>query len=81
MSAVSEYIPAIQLDAHMLARLDVLSAFTRVALENHYNRPVVDDSLVIEFNEARHPVIERQLPASGAVIYPTVYHFRMTPRR
>ncbi len=62
VSAVSEYIPAIQLDAHMLARLDVLSAFTRVALENHYNRPVVDDSLVIEFNEARHPVIERQLP-------------------
>ncbi len=68
VSAVSEYIPAIQLDAHMLARLDVLSAFTRVALENHYNRPVVDDSLVIEFNEARHPVIERQLPASEPYI-------------
>ena len=62
VAAVAEYIPAIQLDAHMLARLDVLSSFTRVAMENHYNRPVVDDSLAIELNEARHPVIERQLP-------------------
>jgi DNA mismatch repair protein MutS len=62
VAAVAEYIPAIQLDAHMLARLDVLSAFTRVAQENHYNRPVVDDSLTIELHEARHPVIEKQLP-------------------
>ena len=46
----------------MLARLDVLNAFTRVALENRYNRPVVDDSLELKLVEARHPVIERQLP-------------------
>ena len=68
VAAISEYIPAIQLDAHLLARLDVLSAFTRVAQENHYNRPVVDDSLVIELQEARHPVIEKQLPAGEPYI-------------
>ncbi|WP_295730909.1 DNA mismatch repair protein MutS [uncultured Muribaculum sp.] len=68
VAAVAEYIPAIQLDAHMLARLDVLASFTRVAMENHYNRPVVDDSLTIELHEARHPVIERQLPAGEPYI-------------
>lgn len=58
---VARYIQAIQLDASLMARLDCLSAFTRVAIENRYNRPVVDDSLDIELTEARHPVIEREL--------------------
>ena len=59
---VAQYIPALQLDASMLARLDVLNAFTRVALENRYCRPVIDDSLELKLVEARHPVIEKQLP-------------------
>ncbi len=62
VSRLAEYIPAIQLDASMIARLDCLSAFTRVAMENRYNRPVVDDSLAIDIVEGRHPVIEKQLP-------------------
>lgn len=62
VACLSEYIQAIQLDASLLARLDVLTAFTRVAMENHYCRPVVDDSLDIDITEGRHPVIERQLP-------------------
>ena len=60
--AVSDYIPAIQSDASLLAQLDCLLSFTRVALENRYNRPVIDDSLDIEITEGRHPVIEKQLP-------------------
>ena len=56
------YIPAILLDAQMVARLDVFSSFTRVALENRYNRPVVDDSLELSIVEGRHPVIEKELP-------------------
>lgn len=62
VSRLAEYIPAIQLDASLIARLDCLVAFTRVAMENHYNRPVVDNSLSLEIVEGRHPVIERQLP-------------------
>lgn len=61
-AAVNSFMGALKLDASILARLDVLNAFTRVAAENHYTRPVVDDSLRIELVEARHPVIERQLP-------------------
>ncbi len=62
VAAVATFIPALKLDAGMLSRLDVLLSFTRVAAENRYNRPVVDDSLVLELVEARHPVIEKELP-------------------
>ena len=62
VAAVGQYTHAVQLDASLLARLDCLLAFTQVALQNRYNRPVVDDSLDIEITEGRHPVIERELP-------------------
>ena len=62
VAAVTQYTQAILLDSSLLARLDCLSAFTRVALENKYNRPIIDDSLDIEITEGRHPVIERELP-------------------
>lgn len=70
---IAEFIPAIQLDATMVARLDVLSSFTRVAIENRYARPVVDDSLCIDLVEARHPVIERELPPGEPYISNTVH--------
>ena len=62
VAALAQYTPAIQLNASLIARLDCLTAFTRVAMENHYNRPIIDDSLDIEIVEGRHPVIEKELP-------------------
>ncbi len=58
----ADYIPAIQTDCGIIAQLDCLCSFTRVSLANHYNRPVVDDSLDIDIVAGRHPVIEQQLP-------------------
>ena len=72
VAAVGEYIPTILTDASQIARLDVLTAFTRVAIENKYNRPVVDDSLDIHIIEGRHPVIEKQLPPGEPYIANTV---------
>ncbi len=72
VSAVAQYIPALQLNATLLARLDVLNSFTRVSAENRYNRPVVDESLDLVLTEARHPVIEKQLPAGEPYITNTV---------
>ena len=68
VAAVAEYIQAIQLDATLIGRLDVLASFARVSLSNHYNRPVVDNSLELSLCDARHPVIERQLPESDPYI-------------
>ena len=62
VTAVTEYIPAIQNDSAIIAQLDCLNALTRVAMENRYNRPVLDDSLDIDIAMGRHPVIESQLP-------------------
>lgn len=62
VEALNEYVATIQNDARIVARLDCLLSFTRVAQENRYNRPVVDDSLVIDITAGRHPVIERELP-------------------
>ncbi len=67
--AVTEFIPAIQVNCNILAQLDCLGAFTVAAIEGKYNRPVVDDSLDIDITEGRHPVIERQLPP-GEVYVP-----------
>lgn len=72
VAAIAQYIPALQVDASLLARLDVLNAFTRVSIENRYNRPVVDQSLDLELVEARHPVIEKQLPPGEPYIANTV---------
>ena len=59
---LAEYIPAIQINATQIARLDCLLAFANVAKENHYIRPVIEDSDVIDIRQGRHPVIEKQLP-------------------
>ncbi len=62
VSWLNEYVAAIHLDCSLLARLDCLLGFSRAALDNRYNRPVVDDSLSLEMVEGRHPVIEKELP-------------------
>ncbi len=62
LKALEEYIPVIQLDAQLMARLDCLLSFSRIAARYHYVRPDVDDSLVIDIRQGRHPVIERQMP-------------------
>ncbi len=62
VTRLSDYIPAILLDGQLVAQLDVFNSFTRVAIENRYNRPVVDDSLELSIVEGRHPVIEKELP-------------------
>jgi DNA mismatch repair protein MutS len=62
LMALQEYIQAIQLNAGLLAKLDVLLSFNRLAVKNKYVRPVVNDSLIIDIKAGRHPVIEQQLP-------------------
>ena len=70
---VATYIPAIQLNASLIARLDCLLSFTRASLDNHYNRPDVNDSLDIDITEGRHPVIEKQLPPGESYISNSVH--------
>ena len=71
--ALAEFIPAIQVDAVQLARLDCLLSFATVAKEYHYLRPIIEDSNVLDIKQGRHPVIEQQLPVGDVYVANDVY--------
>jgi DNA mismatch repair protein MutS len=58
---MADYIQPIQHNATVIARLDCLFSFAQVALENRYNRPEINDGLVLDIKNGRHPVIEKRL--------------------
>ena len=62
VAEVSQYITPLQHTAAALSHLDCLQSLAAVARERHYVRPVVDNSLVIDIHEGRHPVIETLMP-------------------
>ena len=62
VQALSEFIPAIQINANQIARVDCLLSFANIARENNYIRPVIEDNDVLDIRQGRHPVIEKQLP-------------------
>ncbi|ATL47618.1 DNA mismatch repair protein MutS [Chitinophaga caeni] len=62
VQSLQQYIQPIQLDAQLLARLDVLLCFAQDALQFKYRRPEITDGYGIDIKEGRHPVIERGLP-------------------
>ena len=61
IASVADYIVPVQRNAMQIARLDCLLSFAKVAVKNNYCRPEIDDSLVIDIKEGRHPVIEQHL--------------------
>jgi len=60
--AIAEYIKPIQLNAQLIAKLDVLLNFAVVAEKNYYVKPEVSESKILDIKGGRHPVIERNLP-------------------
>lgn len=73
ISAIAEYIPAIQLNATLIARLDCLQGFATIATEKKYARPVVNDTDALDIKQGRHPVIETQLPPDEPYVANDVY--------
>ena len=71
--SLSEYIPALQLDSNLIAQLDGLLSFAKVSEENHYVRPEINDTEVLEIHQGRHPVIEKQLPLGESYVANDVY--------
>ena len=66
--AILEYIPPIQLNSTLIARLDCLQSFAVISVENNYERPVLNDSRALVVTEGRHPVIEKQLPVGETYV-------------
>lgn len=65
---ILDFIPPLQLDSSIVARIDCLQAFAVISSENNYVRPLLDDSGKLEINDGRHPVIENQLPPGESYV-------------
>ena len=73
VAELADFIPAIQINATQIARLDCLLSFANAARANKYIRPVVADDDILDIKQGRHPVIEKQLPAGEKYIANDVY--------
>ena len=70
---LSEYIALVQTNANLIAQIDCLLSFAKVAQRNKYIRPQINDSLVLDIKNGRHPVIEMQLPSDEPYIPNNVF--------
>ena len=71
--SLAEYIKPIQLNAQLIARLDVLLNFATISIRNYYVRPEINDSRIIDIKGGRHPVIEKHLPPGEEYITNDVF--------
>lgn len=70
---LKEYIEAIQLNANLISQIDCLVSFANVAVQNNYTKPEVNETMVIDIKNGRHPVIETQLPLDEEYIANDVF--------
>jgi DNA mismatch repair protein MutS len=71
--SLTEYIKPIQLNAQLIARLDVLLNFANISNKNYYVKPEINDSKIIDIKGGRHPVIEQNLPLGESYITNDVF--------
>ena len=70
---LASYIPSIQQNATLLARLDTLLSFANVSRAYKYIRPVISEENILDIKQGRHPVIERQMPVGEDYIPNDLY--------
>lgn len=73
VTSIAEFIKPIQLNAYLIAQLDVLLCFAETAKKNHYSKPTISDEKILDIKGGRHPVIEQNLPLGEEYITNSVY--------
>lgn len=73
VTALSDFIPTIQVNANVIANIDCLLSFANVATENNYVRPEMFDNNILDIKLGRHPVIEKQLPPGETYVANDVF--------
>lgn len=71
--AIADYIQPIQHNASLIARLDCLLSFGKIALKYNYTRPSINDTKALDIKEGRHPVIEQNLPLGESYVSNDVF--------
>jgi DNA mismatch repair protein MutS len=73
VQSMSKYIQTIQKNAYLVSQLDCFASFAQIAKENNYIRPEINSSLIIDIQDGRHPVIEKQLKIGEEYVSNNVY--------
>ncbi len=73
VSSLADYIQPIQHNSALIARLDCLMSFAKIAKRNQYSKPVINDSKALNIKDGRHPVIEQNLPLGESYVANDVY--------
>jgi DNA mismatch repair protein MutS len=73
VTSIADFIKPIQLNAYLIAQLDVLLCFAETAQKNHYTKPLINQTMVLDIKGGRHPVIEQNLPLGEEYITNSVY--------
>ncbi len=73
VASLMDYIQVVQRNSQLIARVDVLLSFAKIAKYNDYTKPILDDSFALDIKEGRHPVIEKQLPIGESYVSNNVY--------
>lgn len=73
LQSCMKYIEPIQNNAKIIAQLDVLLSFAKIAIENGYTKPEINDSTILKISKGRHPVIEKTLPIGQKYISNDIY--------
>ncbi|MFK8008656.1 MAG: DNA mismatch repair protein MutS [Saprospiraceae bacterium] len=71
--SIADFIQPVQMNANLVAQLDCLMSFGKVAVKNNYCRPEINDSMTIDIKAGRHPVIEQHLPLGENYVPNDVY--------
>jgi len=73
VQSMSKYIQTIQKNAYLVSQLDCFASFAQIAKENNYIHPEINSSLIIDIQDGRHPVIEKQLKIGEEYVSNNVY--------
>ena len=73
VASLMDYVQVVQRNSQLIARVDVLLSFAKIAKYNDYTKPLLDDSFVLDIKDGRHPVIEKQLPIGESYVSNDVY--------
>lgn len=73
VNTVSDYIPAIQLNANLLAQIDCLLSFSEASIKNNYTQPLILTDTRLTIKNGRHPVIEHALPEGESYVPNDIY--------
>lgn len=65
---IHQFIMPIQHNAQVVAQLDCILSFARTARKNRYVKPIINDTMVIDIKDGRHPVIESIMPAGESYV-------------